>query len=82
MRLIKITRSDKDEEFRLNISEDGGVTWKIYTRYLYDELWNSDDVHVYWSYCNYVDTAILEAIAHLVNDEGYIFANPAFEQVD
>lgn len=77
MKLIKITRSDSQEEFVLYISNDAGITWTKYNIYFYD-----CECESIWSFGNYVNTDIITDIAHLVNDENYRFAIPPMEKLD
>lgn len=79
MRLMKITHSHVHEAYILSISQDDGNTWEIYDMYPYGGVPTVDS----WEYNeDSVSIDILEAIAHLVNDENYMFATKYIEDVD
>ena len=78
VKLMKITRSEVNAAYIINISKNGGETWEQYDMYTYGGVptaysWDYDE--------DSVKSEILSDIASLVN-EGYMFATTRIEKVD
>ena len=78
VKLLKITRSEVNAAYVINVSKNGGETWERYDMYPYGGVptaysWDYDE--------DSVTSEILSDIASLVN-EGYMFATTRIEKVE